>query len=76
VWNEDLSTSSWWSGSQHPLHPEHINLMTMLFFDVSRVFLYCGIRDEKLTILFNGRIKIENIFITHFRINSRIKLNR
>jgi len=63
VWNEGLSTSSWWPGSQHPLHPEPVKLLVILCFGVSRVFLCCGIRAEKVTILFTGTIKIENMFI-------------
>ena len=44
-------------------HPEHVKLLAILCFGVSRVFLCCGIRDEKVTILFTGTIKIENMFI-------------
>ena len=66
VWNEGLSTSSCWPGSQHPLYPEHVKLPAILCFGVSRVFLYCGIRAEKLTLLFTGMIKTENIFIDIF----------
>jgi hypothetical protein len=43
-------------------HPEHVKLLAILCFGVSRVFLCCGIRAEKLTILF-PRIKIEKMFI-------------